>query len=161
MHYYQKHIGDFNNHTRHLSRVERSIYSDLIELYYQTERALIKDFDRLARLILAIDDEEKKALEFVLKEFFEERKDGYFNKRCEEEIFSYKNKKTSAKHAAEKRWCKNNDLQDATALKAHCELNANGMLTKNHKPRTINHKPRTQHLNTPWQTLPGVGWVCR
>ena len=38
MNYYQHHIGDFNNATRHLSLVERAIYRDLLDMYYDTEQ---------------------------------------------------------------------------------------------------------------------------
>ena len=53
MNYYQHHIGDFNNATRHLTRVERSLYRDLIELYYDTEKYLTDDVDWLERKMMA------------------------------------------------------------------------------------------------------------
>ena len=50
MHYYSHNIGDFNNSTRHLTRVERSLYRDLIELYYDSEQPLQSvDRAKLAR----------------------------------------------------------------------------------------------------------------
>ena len=60
MHYYSHNIGDFNNSTRHLTRVERSLYRDLIELYYDTEKPLDSmSFDRLAKRVLAKTEEEQ------------------------------------------------------------------------------------------------------
>lgn len=107
MHFYQKNIPDFNNATRHLTRVERSLFSDAIELYYDTEKPLITDFDRLARLLLAHCDEEKTALRVVLAEFFILTDDGYFNKRCNEEILKYQaymeSKSKAGKASAEQR----------------------------------------------------------
>jgi len=47
MNYYPHHIGDFNSATRHLTRIERSVYRDLIELYYDTEAPLSRDVDKL------------------------------------------------------------------------------------------------------------------
>ena len=70
MYFYQHHIGDFNHATRHLTRVERSLYRDLIELYYDTEKPLISDINKLARRVIAVTQEEKDALEYVLDEFF-------------------------------------------------------------------------------------------
>jgi uncharacterized protein YdaU (DUF1376 family) len=109
--FYQKHIGDFNNATRHLTRVERSLFSDAIELYYDTEKPLTSDFDRLARLLLANSDEEKNALKQVLGEFFTLTDEGYFNKRCNEEIVKYQAFKDSrskaGKASAEQRAIKN------------------------------------------------------
>jgi len=89
LNYYQKHIGDFNNATRHLSRIERSIFSDSIELYYDTEKPLVSDIVKLARLLLVTTTEEKTALKLILDEFFVLKKVGYFNKRCCEEIEKY------------------------------------------------------------------------
>jgi len=87
--YYSKHIGDFNNKTRHLSRLERSIFSDAIELYYDTEKPLISDINKLSRLLLATTDEEKASVNIILEEFFTLKKDGYHNKRCDKEILKY------------------------------------------------------------------------
>lgn len=89
MNFYQHHIGDFNNATRHLTRVERALYRDLIELYYDTELPLLTGFESLARRVLARDEEEKAALKLVLDEFFTLESDGYHNKRCDEEIAKY------------------------------------------------------------------------
>ena len=71
MHYYSHNIGDFNNSTRHLTRVERALYRELIELYYDTEQPLQSvDFDRLSKRVLAHSEEEKTSLSYVLSEFF-------------------------------------------------------------------------------------------
>jgi uncharacterized protein YdaU (DUF1376 family) len=107
LHFYQKNIADFNNATRHLTRVERSLFSDAIELYYDTEKPLTLDFDRLCRLLLANSVEEKSALRDVLNEFFIITDDGYFNKRCNEEILKYQaymnGKSKAGKASAEQR----------------------------------------------------------
>lgn len=97
MNYYQHHIGDFNNATRHLSRIERSVYRDLIELYYDTERPLPPSIDRLCRLVLAHSDEERTAVQQVLSEFFTESEQGWAHARCDLEITKYQAK---AKQAA-------------------------------------------------------------
>jgi uncharacterized protein YdaU (DUF1376 family) len=97
--HYPHHIGDFNNATRHLTRVERSLYRDLIDLYYDTEQALISDVDKLARKVLATSDEEKTALAMVLDEFFTLTDDGFHNDRCDQEIASYRGKIGNASNA--------------------------------------------------------------
>jgi uncharacterized protein YdaU (DUF1376 family) len=76
MHYYPHHIGDFNARTRHLSRLERSIYRDLIELYYETEAPISIDLDRVARRIVATSPQERAAMVDVLNEFFTPRPRG-------------------------------------------------------------------------------------
>lgn len=89
MHYYQHNIGDFDKSTRHLTRVERSVYRDLIELYYDTEFQLTLDMAKLCRRIIANSNEEVTAVEQVLNEFFTKTEIGWFHDRCEEEISRY------------------------------------------------------------------------
>ena len=66
MKHYPHHIGDFDKATRHLTRIERSIYRDLIELYYDTEQQLTLDMPALCRRIIARTNEESTAVEQVL-----------------------------------------------------------------------------------------------
>ena len=89
MNYYQHHIGDFNNATRHLTRVERSIYSDMLDLYYDTEKPMTLDFDLLCRKVIARTDEERTAVQQALNEFFIETDAGWYQERCEQVIADY------------------------------------------------------------------------
>src|SRR5688572_8482858 len=101
MNFYPHHIGDFNNATRHLTRIERSIYRDLIELYYDTELPLSLDLKALCRKVLARTEEESTAVEQVLNEFFTKTAQGWHHARCEQEISDY-HANISAKSAAGK-----------------------------------------------------------
>lgn len=96
MNHYPHHIGDFNNATRHLTRVERALYRDMIELYYDTEQPLTLDKAALCRKIIARSNEESTAVEQVLNEFFTETPTGWYHARCEAEIEAYRN--ASANH---------------------------------------------------------------
>jgi len=98
---YKHHMGDFNHATRHLTRLEKSIYRDLIELYYDREDPLPLDIEQLCRLVVANTEQESTAVQQVLNEFFTETPGGWFHARCEEEIFAYQSN-TSAKAAAGK-----------------------------------------------------------
>jgi len=99
MKHYPHHIGDFNNATRHLTRVERSVYRDAIEHYYDTEEPLsAADLARLERRLLIVTAEEKEALAFVLNEFFTKTEDGWSNKHCDLKIKAYKNQKKANKN---------------------------------------------------------------
>ena len=89
MNHYPHHIGDFNNATRHLTFVERALYRELLDLYYDTEQPLNPDFDRLARRVLATSDDLRTALQVLLDEFFTLQDDGWHNERCDIEIASY------------------------------------------------------------------------
>lgn len=153
MNYYQHHIGDFNNATRHLTRTERSIYRDLLELYYDTELPLPTDFERLARRCL-VDDCDKGAMREVLNEFFELLDDGYHNARADREIEAYQRMAQGGKRGAEKRWGKPADSPPiATPLPPHAEGNAN------HEPITNNHKPITKNTNTPPEGVSDAVWA--
>lgn len=92
MNHYPHHIGDFNTATRHLSRLERGLYRDMLDMYYDAESALDgSDIGRLARRLLCRTDEEVSALQFLLEEFFELQEDGrYVQARCEREIDIYR-----------------------------------------------------------------------
>ena len=90
MKHYPHHIGDFDKATRHLTRLERSVYRDLIDLYYDTEQRLTLDMAALCRRIIARSNEEATAVEQVLNEFFTETPTGWYHDRCEEEIEAYK-----------------------------------------------------------------------
>jgi uncharacterized protein YdaU (DUF1376 family) len=139
MHFYQKNIGDFNNATRHLTRVERSLFSDAIELYYDTEKPLTSDINKLNRLLLAHSQEEKDALLVVLAEFFTLTDEGYFNKRCNEEIVKYQaymdSKSKAGKASAEQR-----AKQKATDVQQVFNTTST---KQNQEPITINHKTKT------------------
>lgn len=88
MKHYPHHISDFNNATRHLSRIERSIYRDLLDLYYESECALPLSLDYICRRIVA--NECSTDVQRVLNEFFNETESGWYHVRCEEEIDKYK-----------------------------------------------------------------------
>jgi uncharacterized protein YdaU (DUF1376 family) len=99
MHFYPHNIADFNNSTRHLTRVERSVYRDAMDLYYDTEQPLDSDVEALQRRLICASEDEKKALSVVLKEFFRETEQGFYHSRCELEIQKYQ-RNTSAKARA-------------------------------------------------------------
>jgi uncharacterized protein YdaU (DUF1376 family) len=153
MHYYPHHIGDFNAATRHLSRLERSIYRDLIELYYETESPISIDLERVCRRIMACSPEERSAARDVLNEFFSVGPDGWTHKRCEEELAKYRRMSSGGRAGAQQRWGK--------PSQEHGEANAppiaplspphdppNGwpvggrIATKNQEPITKNQEPK-------------------
>lgn len=159
MHSYQHNIKTFNSATMHLTHVERSLYRCLIELYYDTEQPLpADDFDRLARRVMAVTEEEKAALAFVLGEFFEKTGDVYTHDYCDEVIERYQEavsakakagrasaearKKKAAARKQQRRAANKQDLTgDEQVLNS---VGAEGQQNPtNKKPETINHKPTT------------------
>lgn len=135
MNYYPHHIGDFNNATRYLTRVERSLYRDAIELYYDTESELTLDFNQLSRKLLANTGNEKEALKLVLNDFFIMTDTGYFHDRCNQEIEKYRsNTSNKAKAGIASALARQ---QKATPV----QQVFNEPVTNNQEPITINHKP--------------------
>lgn len=91
MYQYPHHIGDFNTKTRHLSRLERSIFRDMLDMYFDTELPLDgSDINLLARRLLCRSPEEVDAMQFVLAEFFEQQGGMYVNHDCEAAIALYR-----------------------------------------------------------------------
>lgn len=121
MNHYPHHIGDFDRATRHLTRIERSVYRDLIDLYYETESELTLDVTALCRRIIARTNEESTAVEQVLNEFFIKTARGWFHCRCDDEIEHYRanntqkaaaGKASAAKRAAKKQQALNGNSTD-------------------------------------------------
>lgn len=96
MNHYPHHIGDFDRATRHLTRIERSIYRDLMDLYYETEKSLMADITKLARRIVCTGKKDIAALVIVLEEFFTLDDSGWRNTRCEAEIAAYHTRAVNA-----------------------------------------------------------------
>lgn len=131
MNYYSHHIGDFNNSTRHLPRLHRSILRDLLDLYYQTEQQLTLDIPKLKRKILADSSKESMALELMLDEFFLKTPSGWYNPRCEAEIAHYR-ANISQKALAGKASAAAKELKKQQALNGNStvvEQTLNGALT--------------------------------
>lgn len=175
MKYYQHHIGDFDKATRHLTRLERSVYRDLIELYYDTEQPLTLDRAALCRKIIARSNEESTAVEQVLNEFFTETPTGWYHERCEAEIEKYQNsnsqksvagKASAAKRAAKKLQAMNaGSTPVATAVEQTLnERNTALQLTINHKPLTTLNTSSPQgatratakHFENFWNAYPNT-----
>jgi uncharacterized protein YdaU (DUF1376 family) len=147
--YYPHHIGDFNSATRHLTRIERSIYRDMIEMYYDTEQPLPRDRAALCRKLMARSEEELTAVEQVLNEFFTDTDQGWFHDRCDAEILAYhkklRDKSEAGKASAAARASKTgapkaapgNDLEQAQAAVQQVLDSC----STNQEPITNNHKP--------------------
>ncbi len=143
MKHYPHHIGDFNGATRHLTRIERSVYRDLLDLYYDTEQPLNTDVALLCRRILANSDEESTAVKQVLKEFFTSAKLGWYHDRCEAVIYSY-HQNTSQKALAGKASAEAKRLRKQQAMAGtNGQQPLKSVATKPQRNLT-NHKPKPE-----------------
>jgi uncharacterized protein YdaU (DUF1376 family) len=150
MNQYPHHIGDFNNATRHLTRTERSIYSDMIDMYYDTESPLTLDVHVLKRKLLARTKDELAAVDVVLAEFFTKTESGWFNDRCDAEITKYHSNQTAKAQAGKASAAK----REQARLNKIAELNGqptefqqplksvDDSLVRN--PTNQNHKPEPE-----------------
>lgn len=150
MKHYPHHIGDFDKATRHLTRLERSVYRDLIDLYYDTEQRLTLDMAALCRRVLARSNEEATAVQQVLNEFFTETPTGWYHDRCEAEIEAY-HANTSQKALAGKASAEAKRLKKQRALNGEStavEQPLNSVATEGQRNST-NHQPINQSTNQP------------
>jgi uncharacterized protein YdaU (DUF1376 family) len=142
--HYPHHIGDFDKATRHLTRIERSVYRDLIDLYYDTEQRLTLDMAALCRRVVARSNEEATAVQQVLNEFFTETPTGWYHDRCEAEIDAY-HANTSQKALAGKASAEAKRLKKERALNGEStavEQPLNSVATEAQRNST-NHQPST------------------
>lgn len=137
------HIGDFNHATRHLEKLERWFYRDLIDMYYDTEEPIPSNIDLVFRKLMAKSDEEKAAVQQVLNEFFIITDEGCINVRCQHQIDVYQNqtasKSKAGKASAEARAAKK-ALKDKAKNKSSTPVEQNSTSAHNQEPRTKNHK---------------------
>ena len=104
MHYYRKHVKDYIADTSHLTMIEHGAYNILIDTYVLKEKPLSLDKEELYWSIAARTEEEKTAVDLILKHFFEETETGYRHKRIEAEIQFCIDRSNIGKKGAKKRW---------------------------------------------------------
>jgi uncharacterized protein YdaU (DUF1376 family) len=134
MYYYSFNIGDYRKDTVHLSRLEHSIYRDLIDWYYLDESPIPLETQSVSRRLRLATEEESNALLAVLQDFFLLSEDGWRHKRIDSEIAEY--------HAK----CETNRTNGKAGGRPRVDKNPVGSQSQpsrnpNHKPITNNHKP--------------------
>lgn len=157
MKHYPHHISDFNNATRHLSRVERSLYRDLVELYYETEQPLPLDVQALCRRIVA--NELSTDVERLLNEFFTKTPVGWYHERCEEEISKYQannsQRAQAGKASAAKRLAKKQQALNGSATSVETPLNDAPTEKQNQSTnQPINQKKERKSASAPSSPCP-------
>lgn len=149
MHYYPKNIGDYRRDTMHLSLLEHGVYMTLIDHYILNEEPFSDNVEDILWLVGARTEEEKNAVSLILNKFFKKKDDGYYHKRCDEEIQRYKKNAEVARENGKKGGRPRNP--EVTQSKP------NPKLTNNQKLETNNHEPLFVEF---WKLYPhrnGVG----
>lgn len=150
MYYYKHHIGDFRSGTSNMSRQERWLYRDMLDVYYDKESPLPLDLQDVCDSIGATD-EESKSVAKILRLKFNLGETGWVHERCEVELDTYRANAEKARDNGKKggRPRKNNPpgslpvasgMQDGTGWQPDCNPEESGSQA-NHKPLTTNHKP--------------------
>jgi uncharacterized protein YdaU (DUF1376 family) len=97
MNHFPFHIGDFRSGTSNMSRSERWIYRDMLDVYYDREQPLALDVDMLCRDIGVRSTDERTIVAEILDYKFKRTDGGYVHARCEQEIGNYRLKAEIAK----------------------------------------------------------------
>lgn len=138
--------------------IEDAAYRRLLDAYYIRERALPADVRECCKLARAQSKQERDAVAYVLREFFDLREDGHHQQRADSEIARFQDKQSKAKRSAEARWSKRgthsegNANASPNAMRTHSEGNA-------HQTPDTNHQTKTNQVDTHTQYQPPEG-VC-
>lgn len=97
MNYYSFHIGDFRSGAINMSRLTRWIYRDMMDVYYDTEKPLVLDIDKLCHDLGVQGAEERGVVETLLRFKFTKTDQGYVHETCERVIAEYHKKAETAK----------------------------------------------------------------
>lgn len=165
MNYYSFHIGDFRAGTVNMTRQARWIYRDMLDVYYDTERPLSLDFDRLCDDIGVMDDAERAIVQRLLRFKFIETENGFVHEVCDVVISEYRIKATTAqangKLGGRPRKA-NSNPEKPSGLSNGFDSNATGNLSDsesktNQEPLTNNQKPKKKTAAAPPFVLPD--WI--
>lgn len=103
MNFYKHHLGDYAAATSHLSWDEDCAYRRLIDQYYKREAPIPVDIKEACRLVRASTPSQRRAVEQVLREFFEPQADGWHQKRCDLELAAANAQAETNRRIAEER----------------------------------------------------------
>lgn len=106
--WYAHYPGDYARDTAHLSLVQHGAYRLMLDHYYATAAPLPADVAALYRICRAFDEAERKAVDFVVSQFFDLRADGFHNGRADIELArraeQHERLSNAAKKAMRNRW---------------------------------------------------------
>ena len=157
MNYYPHHIGDYLRDTAHLTALEDGIYRRMLDVYYASEKPLPVDIQWVSRLVRAHTEDEREAVQEILRQFFQKYEDGWRNKRADEEIRTL-NKRLKAWKANGKKGGrpKTHGFKLANQLVTTTDNPFESSQTPNTKHQTPKKKPSTAFAVPDW--IPQADW---
>ena len=145
MHYFSKNIGNYRRRAHALSLLEHGVYNQLIDEYYLTEQPLSKDIEEVCDEIGARSEDEKKAVEKILRKFFKLTAKGYRQEQCDEKITAYKNKAATNKVNGKKGGRPKKGEEKTQTVKTETQTVSESK--GNQEPRTNNQEQTTTSQN--------------
>ena len=103
MTFYKRYPADYYLDTNLLTMTEDGAYTRMLDYIYRTGKPLPKDRERLYIAIRARSEEEKKAIDLILSEFWEEEDEGWVHPRAKKEIAAAKKQAETNKKIARER----------------------------------------------------------
>jgi uncharacterized protein YdaU (DUF1376 family) len=150
--WYPFYPGDYIRDTAHLSLVQDGAYRRLLDHYYATVAPLPSDLAALYRICRAFDEAERKAVDFVISQFFELRADGYHNARADRQLTRqadlHERQSKGGRETATKRW--------GSHSSATCSATSSASGIPKPKPNTKYQNQREEKHTTPSPSAPGV-----
>jgi uncharacterized protein YdaU (DUF1376 family) len=141
MHYYSFNIGDYRKDTIHLSRLEHSIYRDLIDWYYLEESPIPTETQSVMRRLRLASESDELALKNVIQDFFFASEDGFRHKRIDQEIADYHGQcdknRTNGKKGGRPKGKKTQSVSSGLPVVTQTDATAN----PNQEPLTTNQEP--------------------
>ena len=127
--WYKKFPADYLGKTPHLPLIQHGAYNVMLDIVYATERPLPKDRAAVYRLLRAFDPDERKAVNSVLDEFWEETPGGWTNAKADQVMAEARGRSDMARKSANRRW-RNDANADANAVRPQSEGNAVALRTQ-------------------------------
>lgn len=142
MHYAKIHFGDYTKDTSHLTLLEHGVYFQMMRLYYTNEKPLPLDPTRIARFIGVRTEQELFAVQDILNEYFIKESDGWHQKRIDEEIAKYVERREINGEVGKLGGRPKKPTDNPNGFQTEPTDNPQITLTTNHKPLT-NTKPKS------------------
>ena len=103
MTFYKRYPADYHLATNLLTMTEDGAYTRMLDYTYRTGKPLPKDRERLYIAIRVRSEEEKKAVDLILSEFWVEEEDGWVHPRAKKELATAKRRAETNKKIARER----------------------------------------------------------
>jgi uncharacterized protein YdaU (DUF1376 family) len=147
------HIGDFRKATRTFNLLEKGVYREMLDEYYDTERPLPLDEVELFEALGARRSAEMNAIRKVLAKKWRKTVEGYVQNRALCELENYRDLRRRKADAgklggvARQKHLLEQKLADAKHVPSICQ--APSSTAGNHQPLTINHQPSASNPAVP------------